>query len=110
RAEDGEPFGEAFARAATIFRHPGQREPGLAPRLPERCLPVALLVVVDSLRIGEVRENLLRGLDDNIFALPALRHSVPHVEFARSPSGNLTRSGAAFVLRSMIGKSHSDDK
>jgi hypothetical protein len=63
--------------------------------------------MIDGLCVREVGENLLRGLDDNIFALLALRHSVPHVELARSQSGE---PAASFVLRSMIGKSHSNDK
>jgi len=66
--------------------------------------------MIDGLCVRKVGENLLRGLDDNILALLALRHSVPHVELARSQSGEPAGPGVAFVLRSMIGKSHSNDK
>ncbi|MHC2394391.1 hypothetical protein ACVIHB_009247 [Bradyrhizobium liaoningense] len=69
-------IGKARAGAAEIIGHPGQWQARLAQRPPQRRLPRILPVVVDGLRIGEVGEDFLRGLDDDIVTL---RHSVPRV-------------------------------
>ena len=73
-AEHAETFGEACAGAAAVFRHPGKRQAGLAQRLPQRRFPCALLVVIDGLGIGEIGEDFLRGLGNNVLTL---RHGVP---------------------------------
>ncbi len=68
-AENGEALGEAGAGAAQIFRHPGERQPGLAQRTPERLSPGAVLGPVDGLRIGEVGENPCRRLGYDMVAV-----------------------------------------
>ena len=72
--EHAEPFGKACARAAAILGYPGQRQAGFGQRLPQRRFPLALLVAVDGLGVGEIGEDLLRGLDDDVLTL---RHGVP---------------------------------
>ena len=74
-AQYAKTFGEARTRAAAIFRHPGQRQAGFGQRLPERGLPLAFFVAIDGLGIGQIGENLFRGLGNNVLTL---RHSVPH--------------------------------
>ena len=59
-AENGEAFRQAGARATQSLRNPGERQPGVVERLPERLLPRAILCLVYGLRIGEVGENLRR--------------------------------------------------
>jgi hypothetical protein len=56
------------------------------------------------LRIGEIGEDLLRGLDDDVVTL---RHSVPRVLPLARPVGS---AGAQVFLRPMIRKSHGPDK
>src|SRR3978361_1701767 len=46
-------------------RPPAQWRAAVARRLPQRRFPAALLVVVDGLGVGEIGEDLLRGLGDN---------------------------------------------
>jgi len=87
-------FGEACARAVAILRHPRQRQAGLGQRLPERCLPVAFLVAVDGLRVGEIGKYLFRGFGDNVLTL---RHSVPRFHLAHiSPGHSAPASDAIF--------------
>ena len=74
RAQHAETFGERGARAAAIFRHPGQRQAGFGQRLPERRFPRAFLVAIDGLGVGEIGEDFLRGLGNDVLTL---RHSVP---------------------------------
>ena len=81
RAQHAKTFGEAGAGAVAIFRHPGQRQAGFGQRLPQRRFPAAVLVVVDGLGVGEIGENRLRGLGDNVLTL---RHSVPRFALGAS--------------------------
>src|SRR6185503_17792889 len=59
-----EAFGEARARAAERFGHPGEGQAGFLERAPERRLPRAARIAVHRLRIGEVGEDALRRLGD----------------------------------------------
>ena len=57
-AENRKAVGEACAGSAKFFRHPGQRQPGVAQRLPQRRLPApswALLTVWGSARSAKIR-------------------------------------------------------
>ena len=54
--------------------HPGQRQAGFGQRLPERRFPRALVVAIDGLGVGEIGEDFLRGLGNDVLTL---RHSVP---------------------------------
>jgi hypothetical protein len=74
-AQHAEALGETCARTAAILRHPCQRQAGLGQGLPERGFPLAFFVAIDGLGVGEIGENLFRGLGNNILTL---RHSVPH--------------------------------
>ena len=75
-ADDAKTFGEARAGTAEFLSDPRQRQAGLAERLPERRFPLALLVAVDCLRVGEIGKDLLCGLDDDVLTL---RHGVPRL-------------------------------
>src|SRR5262249_43045230 len=68
-AEDREAVGERSAGTALRVRHPGERQPGIDQRLPERRLPGVVLGAIDRLRVGEVRENTRRRLADDGCAL-----------------------------------------
>ena len=74
RAQHAETFGERGARAAAIFRYPGYRQAGLGQRLPERRFPRAFIIAIDGLGVGEIGEDFLRGLGNDVVTL---RHSVP---------------------------------
>jgi hypothetical protein len=74
RAQHAETFGERSARTAAIFVDPGQGQAGFGQRLPERRFPRALVVAIDGLSVGEIGEDFLRGLGNNVVTL---RHSVP---------------------------------
>ena len=93
RHRDGKAAGRA-QHAENLRRgwRPSRRNPP-APRpaagrprsAPARAaLSSALLVAVDGLGIGEIRENLLRGLGDNVLTLG---HGVPRFDCAFFPSG-----------------------
>ena len=107
RAQHAKAFGEAGAGAAAFFADPGQRQAGLGQRLPQRRFPRAFLVAIDGLGVGEIGENLLRGLGDNVLTL---RHSVPRFDLAPAGSGVAPGIGCGLFLRFMMGKSHSHDK
>ena len=68
--ENRKAVGEACPRAAQMFRDPGERQPRLAERVPQRRLPRPVVRLVDALRIGEVGKNPLRrfGNDMALFA------------------------------------------
>ena len=102
-------FGEARARTAAILRHPGQRQAGIGQRLPERGFPCAVLVAIDGLGVGEIGEDLLRGLGNDVLTL---RHGVPHLDSIwHSPAGCFRRGlRCGLFLRFMMRKSHSPDK
>ena len=68
------PSARLAPRAAAIFADPGERQSGFAQRLPQRRFPRALVVAIDGLGVGEIGEDLFRGLGDNVLTL---RHSVP---------------------------------
>ncbi len=51
-----------------------KRQAGLGQRLPQRRFPRALVVAIDGLGVGEIGEDFLRGLGNDVVTL---RHSVP---------------------------------
>ena len=67
-------FGEAGAGAAAILRRPRRAAGRLRSAPATAALSSAVLVAIDGLGVGEIGENLLRGLGDNVLTL---RHSVP---------------------------------
>jgi hypothetical protein len=68
-SDDLEPVGKACARPAVLLRHPCEGEAGLCESTPEWSFPIAVALVVDGLRIAEIRKNLRRRLGYNILAL-----------------------------------------
>ena len=97
-AEHGKAVGKACAGAAEIVRHPGERQPGLLERAPERRLPGLVFRPVDGLRIGEVGKNPRRRFGDDMLAL-ASATLLPSRVAARTCS-----------LRGMVGPSVANGK
>jgi hypothetical protein len=95
-----------------LLGHPGQGQAGFGQRLPERRFPTAFGVVVDGLRVGEIRKYLFRGFDDDILNF---RHGVSLFSEPAQParlfaSGYFAKSWCTIFLQRMMRKSHSHDK
>src|SRR6267378_1780562 len=80
-----QPASMVSASGTAIAKRPAE----LSQRLPKRRFPAALLVVVDGLGVGQIRENAFCGLGDNVLTL---RHSVPRFELAHISSGQFARA------------------
>ena len=74
-ANNGEAFLQACGRAPQRLWNPGERQPGIAERSPQRLLPRTARGLVDDLRVGEIGEHTYCRLDYHL------------VSFSRHDSG-----------------------
>src|SRR5262249_44364152 len=62
---------------AEIIRHPGEGQPRLFERIPQRLRPHALLGLVDRGGLAQILEDSGRGIDDDVVRLVAHLAAAP---------------------------------
>jgi len=95
-----ETVGHCCPGAAKIIGNPGERQPRLFERIPQRLGPLTFLGLVDGCRLAQILKDPGRGIDDDVVGIVA--HAATRVVLAVAGDRRAGEGGREAAARQIV--------